>query len=337
MTHRLARRPRARHLLAFAAALALAAGGSLVAVATSRAKSSSCATVNTIRTGEAPALAYAPPQLAQTQGYMLKYCLQLQESPVSGASVLLAELEAGQADVGLLNPAGIIQAVESGIQLKVIAPNTGPGDFAVCVSKSSPITKLSQLAGKTVATSLLGSNTDIAFRVRLARAGVNINSGNVKFVQILTASLIPDIVNGVVDAGQCNEPGLTENLSGLRIIDQDPMEEVFGKSTPVTYAITTASFAAAHPTIVRDYQKAYLAMAAAVAKNPRIFRGAAVSFDGTPANVAQKMRLPALPTTYAFSQLWTQVLTLQHYGAIKQPISQSTLKALFVPLPKVGK
>jgi len=334
MIHRLLRRPRARQLVAFAVTAACVGGGSLIAVDSTSAKTSQCSSVPTIRTGEAPALAYAPPQLAQSTGFMLKYCLQLQESPVSGASVLLAEIEAGQADIGLLNPAGIIQAVESGIQLKIIAPNTGPGDFAVCVAANSPITSLKQLQGKTVATSLLGSNTDIAFRVRLFRAGVNVNAGNVNFVQILTASLIPDIVNGVVDAGQCNEPGLTENLSNLRIIDQDPMEEVFGKDTPVTYAITTAAFAAAHPRTVRAYQEAYLGMANAVAKNPRIFRAAAVSFDGTPGNVAATMRLPVLPTTYAIPQLLTQVITLQHYGVIKQPISPAALKALFVPLPK---
>lgn len=336
MIHRLLRRPRARQLAAFAVTLACVGGGSLIAVSSTSAKTTKCAGVATIRTGEAPALAYAPPQLAQSQGFMLKYCLALQESPVSGASVLLAEMEAGQADIGLLNPAGIIQAVESGIQLKIIAPNTGPGDFAICVAKDSPITSLSQLSGKTVATSLLGSNTDIAFRVRLARAGVNVNNNNVKFVQILTSSLVPDIANGVVDAGQCNEPGLTENLSSLRIIDQDPMEEVFGKDTPVTYAITTAAFAAAHPHIVAEYQEAYLGMAAAVAKNQNLFRAAAVNFDGTPANIASTMRLPALPLTYAFPQLLTQVVTLEHYHAIKQPISKAALQALFVPLPKTS-
>jgi len=335
MIHRLLRRPRARHLVAFAVTAACAGGGSLIVVDSTSAKTpkpKQCSTVAVIRTGEAPALAYAPPQLAQSQGYMLQHCLQLQESPVSGASVLLAEIEAGQADIGLLNPAGIIQAVESGIQLKIIAPNTGPGDFAVCVGKNSPITSLSQLAGKTVATSLLDSNTDIAFRVRLKKAGVDLTT--VKFVQILTSSLIPDIVNGVVDAGQCNEPGLTENLSGMRIIDQDPMDEVFGKDTPVTYAITTAAFAAAHPHIVQAYQAAYLEMADAVAKNQTIFRAAAVNFDGTPAAIADKMRLPALPTTYAFPQLLKQVVTLENFHAIKQPISTAALQALFVPLPK---
>jgi NitT/TauT family transport system substrate-binding protein len=336
MIPRLLPRARARRLAALViAAAACATVASLLAVDTTNAKSTSnCSSVTTIRTGEAPALAYAPPQLAQSQGYMLKYCLQLQETPVSGASVLLAEIESGQADVGLLNPAGIIQAVEAGIALKVIAPNTGPGDFAICTAKGSSITSLKQLQGKTVATSLLGSNTDIAFRVKLSRAGVDINNNNVKFVQILTSSLIPDIVNGVVDAGQCNEPGLTENLSGLKIIDQDPMEEVFGKNTPVTYAITTAAFAQAHPDVVKAYQHAYLAMAKAVSKNPRLFRAAAVSFDGTPANIAQTMRLPALPTTYAIKQLLTQVVTLEHYGAIKTPISTSVLKGLFISLPK---
>src|SRR5262249_28032190 len=152
-------------------------------------KKKACTAYQTLRTGRNPATAYAPPQIAASTGFLKQECVKLEEQDVAGAAVLVAQMQAGRADMALLNPARIIQAVQSGIQLKIIAPNTGPGDFSFCVGKDSSIRSLKDFEGKSISTTLLGSNTDIAVRVLLARAGVNLNS--VKFVQLLAASNVP--------------------------------------------------------------------------------------------------------------------------------------------------
>src|SRR5579862_9608962 len=194
------RRPLRRAVVASAVLAAAAAGASgLLASSTAKA-ASKCSTVQTLRTGYNISAGYLPPIIAQANGYLVKYCLQVQEQPIAGAAVLLAQVESGNADMALLNPAGIIQAVEAGIQLRIIAPDDGAGDMPECTAANSGITSITQLTGKAVATTLLRSSTDVAFRVRLARAGVNINSNNVHFVQVPNASIIPEVINGTVQA-----------------------------------------------------------------------------------------------------------------------------------------
>ncbi|HVW17400.1 MAG TPA: ABC transporter substrate-binding protein [Solirubrobacteraceae bacterium] len=294
-----------------------------------------CKSYQTLRTGKNIAAAYNPPQITAATGFLKQECVKLQEQDVAGAAVLLAQVEAGRADMALLNPAGIVQAVESGIKLKIIAPNTGPGDFAICVSKNSSITSdpktWKQFEGKSVVTTLLGSNTDIAFRVKLARAGVDLDK--VKFVQILQASLAQSIINQTVAGGQCNEPNIVLNADKFRVIDQNPMAEVYGKDSPVTYAITTESFYNSHKPLITAYQKAYLRTAKLVARNPTTYRRLAHYFMQLPTDVTNKMRLAAMPTTYAYDQLVKQLKSLQQFGAIKALVPDKQLKALFVPLP----
>jgi len=289
-----------------------------------------CEKMDTLVTGASPALAYAPPQIAETEGILAKYCIKLKTESIAGAAALLAQVQSGRAQLGLLNPAGIVQAVQSGIKLRIIAPNTEPGDFAlVAAKKNDQINELKDFEGKTLATSLLGANTDIAIRVILEKAGVK----NVKFVQVTSANIPQAIINGQVDGGQGNEPSLTQFKDQYKVIHENPMVEAFGQGSPVTYAYVTEKFYNENKDLVTRYQKAYLEVAKMIQADETPFRKAAVDFAKLPKNVADTMRLPTLGTDYRFEALMTQINALAKYKSLKQAPSEEEMRALFVPLP----
>lgn len=294
-----------------------------------------CSSYKTITTGYNISAAYAPPWIIQKDGYARDYCLKIVDTPVEGGAVLLAQVESGHLDMGLLTPAGIVQAVEAGVKLKIIAPGVGPGDQPICTANNSGITNINQLGGKSVGTTLLGSSVDIAFRVVLASH--NVDTSTINFVQIPSASVIPEVLNGTVAASACPEPAEAQNASQLRILDKDPLAQAWGSRTPSAYMYTTAAYAAKHKATIKAYQKAYLAFATAVSKNENVFSDGIAKFAKIPRSIARTELNPLLLTTYGYpTYVRNQLQGLKAWGAIQSLLPAATMKALFVPLPRTS-
>jgi NitT/TauT family transport system substrate-binding protein len=120
-----------------------------------------------VRIGAAPVEPQAQVFYALDNGFFTKNGLTAELIPMRSGSVTIEALLSGQIDVGISNVISFGSALLKGLPLVAIAPgvfnDAGDHNFAIVVPAASAVTKASDLDGKTVGVTSLGSLDGLTF------------------------------------------------------------------------------------------------------------------------------------------------------------------------------
>jgi NitT/TauT family transport system substrate-binding protein len=210
----------------------------------------------------------APFYYAEKLGYYKNDGLNVQIEAGTGSQISIDAVAAGGDTFTFANSASAMLSVGKGLGVVAVATTLGTGSYGIFVPKSSDITSISQLAGKTIISSP-GTPQAELLGPFLTKNGVNPNS--VKVVNVAGSALLTTYASGVGDA-------LVQPIPyGQPIIDPKRPSRTFlfsdhGFSLPDYSILVSVRYLNEHPNVVRAFVEATMKGFAAAAKQP----GAAV-------------------------------------------------------------
>jgi NitT/TauT family transport system substrate-binding protein len=117
----------------------------------------------------------------------------------NGSSASIQALAGGAGDVAVSELPNVIGAASTGLKIQAYSNFVHRNSNFIAVLPNSPITQVSQLAGKTIGVPSLGSGSQNSALQMLRSAGVNVST--VKFVAVGSGATVKDAMEkGTVDA-----------------------------------------------------------------------------------------------------------------------------------------
>jgi NitT/TauT family transport system substrate-binding protein len=324
-----------RFLLVGAAGLAVALASACSSGAASDSPSSSAgpelSTVNLYMTSSADE---APVWLAEQDGFFKQEGLTVNIVYAASSGAIIPSIAAHTADFTQLNYVTIFaeEAKSPQLGIRVIADDdqAAPNTSVVMVSKSSKLTSVAQLKGKTVAfPSASVDDGSLALDEQLRGYGIKPSAYTV--VPISFADMLSPLTQGEVNAAFEVPPFITvaEAKAGAKpLIDlmSGPMA-----GFPSTGWATDASFLAKYPKTVAAFQRAIEKGQQVAASDPALVRKILPAhIKGLSASLASVMALQTYNTTLSATRLQRVVDVMQQFGYLP---SSFNLNSMLVPLP----
>ncbi|WP_206951868.1 ABC transporter substrate-binding protein [Trinickia acidisoli] len=196
-------------------------------------------------------------EIAAAKGWLQADGVRLESTGFSqGGPENLFALAAGSVDMAGAANAAVLNAISNGNDIIAVKPGFGVSPTAnskFYVLAKSPITKPSDLIGKTIAVNTLGAHLDYTVREYLRIH--NIAQNAVKLVVVPGPQLEQTLRSGQVDVAAVGEwqavfAGKLEADGGVRVLLDD--YQVLGNIT-LGYDVMRKSFVAAHAAAVRAF------------------------------------------------------------------------------------
>lgn len=167
--------------------------------------------MTTLRISLIPILDIAPFHAALKQGYFKEAGLVLDGSPSQGGAAGIPALLSGAFQIAFSNVVSILQGVERGFPLKIIAPametmGDAPDSAGIVALKASTIKSGADLKGKRVAVNTRNNIIWLYARHWIDHTGGN--STAVNFVEVPFPQMPDALIRGQVDAAMVSQPYL---------------------------------------------------------------------------------------------------------------------------------
>jgi NitT/TauT family transport system substrate-binding protein len=284
------------------------------------------AQTTTLHIGTTPTDTGAQVYYAMDLGLFKKAGFDVDVSSLNAGTAIATAVNAGSFDIGQSAVSSIAVAHEKGIPFVIIAAGGAYSSKVptseLIVAKNSPITKASDLIGKTVAVNALKSITSIAVEAWLDANGVKPDS--VKFLELPFTETSVALTSGRIDAAFISEPSLGQALqNGARIIGH-PYDAI-SHDFLISVWYTTADYAKAHPDIVKKFA-AIMAEAGNWA-NAHQAESAAILQKYTKIEDAGKMRRIAYVDRLVPAQVQPLIDASAKYGIIEKSFPATELFA----------
>jgi NitT/TauT family transport system substrate-binding protein len=247
----------------------------------------------------------------------------------SGATAIGGQLK-GQFDVTAGNYVSYIRANSS---LKFLVPSAKPtahGDFRVLaagsimqsnnqeilVSKSSKITKVSQLANAKIAVNVNDNIGTLLVKSVLTDNGVPIN--NVTFVPIPFPDMATALAKGQVSAAWESEPFVTQAEESTGAVPLADSNQGSSQNLPISGYMVTANWLKKYPNTAAAFRTAILKGQAIAATNPGAVEKGMEKFAGANEEVAAIAADPEFPTQQNASLLNRLAGLMLTFGMLPQ-------------------
>jgi NitT/TauT family transport system substrate-binding protein len=242
-----------------------------------------------LRLGYFANLSHAQAVLGVSSGELPKAlgAAKLDSTVFNAGPSLIEAIFAGQIDVGYVGPGPAISAhgKSKGRAIRVIAGAAANG-VVIVTRKGSGITKLSDLAGKKIASPQLGNTQDLSARHYVTTALGQKNADTV--VPIANAEQGAMLARGEVDAAWVPEPwGESLIRSGAELLAEE--KDLWpGKRFTLAVVVTTPEYLAAHGDLVKKLLDVHVSWTRRLAADP----GAHVAALGDALAKLTQKRLP---------------------------------------------
>jgi NitT/TauT family transport system substrate-binding protein len=195
-------------------------------------------------------------EIGQRIGVFRKYGLELEILYTSGGGETQQAVLSRSVDVGVAaGTLGVIGAASKGAPVRILgAETTGAAELYWYVPAASPLKSVSDLAGRTVAFSTVGSSTDTVGRMAMAQYGV-------PFKMVATgspASTYTQTMSGQIDVGWSAAP------FGVEAMRDDKIRPIFrgseikaAQDQTIRVLLTHAAVLAQRKETLRTFMKAY--------------------------------------------------------------------------------
>ena len=235
------------------------------------------------------------PYVAQDFGFFKKYGanVKIMTLNAGSAAVELPLVLNGSATFGVSGTGDVLPTIAGGAPITLIS---GPGtqvdsktktSVNVVIAKNPAIKTIKDLAGKTIGLNSLGTQHQLFLSMQMRKAGGDPNS--MKFVKVPLSNIGSAIANGQIDAGQAQEPALTQDLG-------QGMHRVVGIGVDVTGGLPQGiywgarSWVKAHSADVLAFQKAMGAAARALVKDPNKMKKMLTRYSAFPADIISSLQ-----------------------------------------------
>lgn len=227
----------------------------------------------------------APVMIAKEEGFFAKQGLDVDIQLIPLNSTLPAALQSDAIQVASLTPPVLVQAVDGGLDLVVIAGGSvgGKGDtnFGVVARTDSGITDAADFVGKKVGVPGLGATLQVLFRQWLSVKGVDYSK--VTFVETPFPQMPDMMKGGTVDAVVSANPFMGRIVdAGIGKIVTHMAPDLPAGLAGFFYS-STRDWAGKHPDAAKAFRQA-VAEAVAFAAN---------NLDGARADFGKYVKLPA--------------------------------------------
>ncbi|HLI26173.1 MAG TPA: ABC transporter substrate-binding protein [Chloroflexota bacterium] len=201
-----------------------------------------------------PSGGFAAPWMAQEAGLFARYGLDVDLQYIASGPSLLQSMLAGETQFGELAAPAAMNAYVAGGDIVWL---TGTVNRPVLLVVARPeIEQLSDLRGRSVGVTRIGTTTHIFMKLALRAAGL----APERDVQILQTGGTPETVaalqSGAIYAGVAGPPTHLRALEAGMHVLADLAE--LGIAWPFAGSVTTRRYLAEQPAIVRRYLQAYL-------------------------------------------------------------------------------
>jgi NitT/TauT family transport system substrate-binding protein len=262
---------------------------------------------------------------AQDQGYFKAAGLDVHIQTMTSGPVIAQAVAGNAIDIGVANVATVASARLRGVNLKFIAPAAIASDATrtdlIVVAKDSPITKASDLNGKTIGVNGLRDLQQICAMAWVDKHGGD--SKTLKFVEVPFPTMGVALQQNRVDAAMPVEPFVSADRSITRSLG-DVLDGV-GSRYMIVGWLATDTWLAAHPDVAAKFASAIAK--AAVWANTHQKESAAILVANSkldPATAATMAR--AVYGTQLDASLISPVIDAAvKYGIIAQPIAPADL------------
>ncbi|QRG06916.1 ABC transporter substrate-binding protein [Xanthobacter dioxanivorans] len=209
-----------------------------------------------LRVSLIPIFDIIPFQAAQTQGYFADQNLTLDGTPSQGGAQGIPALLAGSVQIAFTNVVSVLQGLERGLPLRIIAPaqetiGTPPDSAGLVTLAASGITSGADLSGKRV-----GVNTRNNIIWLYARSWIDQNGGDsraVNFVEVPFPQMPDALLNGRIDAAMVSQPYLGDLLQDKAVKALGWPYSAGGLRTATSVYVVTERFAAEHPELISAF------------------------------------------------------------------------------------
>jgi len=266
----------------------------------------------TVTVSHFPIAGIASIYVGEQQGFFKAEGITLQRETVKLPADAVANLIGGRLQVGFINVGGLSQAAIQGLPLKVLSSMyfSEGKDTGLYVRGDSPIKRLADMKGKSLALVQLRNNVHAAVLASLDAAGVDPDSVKISLIPVTNTAAA--LRSGTVDAAQVVEPFATMAGDEIRSILDNPFA-VIEKRTCIAHMITTQQFARENPEVAAAFTRAMNKSNEFAGQNPAAVRKAVSSFTEIPAAVLAKMHLPVFSPEIGTESVNRQVDTMVKY------------------------
>jgi NitT/TauT family transport system substrate-binding protein len=180
------------------------------------AQSATAQAAETVNVGIANAATDAGFFIADKEGYFRDQGLEVTMTPFASAAKMIAPLGSGELDAGGGTvSAGLYNAVERGIQLRVVADKgsvTDKLEYSTLIVRKDLVDSgryktLADLKGMTIAAAAKGAGTESSLNEALKKGGLKFDDVNVVYMGF--PDMLVALRNKAIDAAVDNEPTIT--------------------------------------------------------------------------------------------------------------------------------
>ncbi len=237
--------------------------------------------------------------IAKDEGLFEKNGLAVEFLPTGSNQTLLAALMAGSHQIVSVSPTVMLQAVDSGMDLVVVA-NCGvtaartARNVGLAVRSGVEITKPEDLVGKKLGTPSIGGTLDILFRQWMKQK--NIAAKGVTFIEVPIPNTADVLKGGTIDAIIAGEPSLG------RAVAQSNGKVAFNfmsdlpENLPYTTFVATREWAKDNEAAIKSFRAAFAEAADFAVANPAKTREVVSKYTKLPIEVLNKIELPECRT-----------------------------------------
>lgn len=199
--------------------------------------------------------------VAVAKGYFREEGLELEMQPEISSPRNLQLLHLGEVELAGVGAIPAILGLSRGIRVVAVVENGAYGrdrpQQAVAVRRDSGLARLSDLRGKTLAITGLGSHGDVTLKMEiLPAAGLTVD--DVRLVEIPVAQMEAALESGTVDAALVNEPWATRAESSEELAILSWLEDTIPDTGHIiSLLLMQEAFARENPEIVERVRRAY--------------------------------------------------------------------------------
>ncbi|MGH3245933.1 MAG: ABC transporter substrate-binding protein [Trebonia sp.] len=255
--------------------------------------------------------------IAQDDGFFAKEGLQVKLVSVPSSRAIIAAQSAGKIDLSAGAYTPYIPAQAAGQKFHILAEGSimTTGTRLLLVPRGSSLTKVSQLAGKTIGMNATNSIGTLLVRAMLAQNGVNPDSVRLVTDQQGFKTMAAKLASGAWDAAFFGEPFGTqaeEQYGETPILDLD---QGATSSLPVSGYIVTQSWLDKNQQTAAAFVRAIEAAQLDADSNPNVARDALAMSDALPRIVTDVMAIPGFPIgAVSFTRIQQEALDMIQFG-----------------------
>ncbi len=269
-----------------------------------------------LRVGSIPIAGNVALYCAMDYGGLAAEGIEIQSTDFQSGTRIVEALAGGSLDIGLSATLSVLQAVQQGLDLVIVAPasfkasdNRAPTS-ALVARRDAGIAGPAQLRGKTIAVNSLRSLDYLIAAEYLGRGGVS--PRDVTWQELSYPHIVPALDNARVDAAFVAEPFLSILRNGNRVTVLSTALDIIPGSSTASYT-ALRSWTQSRPAVLEAFLRGLRRGIDVCERDPQKMRDALVKHTGVKPALAQQIGLPVLrPTLRAVDLLPLMELARRH-------------------------